>query len=453
MGRLIYIVLFFNMSFGLEGQIELFQIASGFSSPVALANADDGTNRLFVVERAGRIKIIDDLGTGSVLSTPFLDITGPVESGGERGLLGLTFHPDYPDTPHFYVNYTFRESGQLKTKVERYTVSTDSNVADPASALQILEVDQPYTNHNAGDIKFGPSDGYLYITMGDGGSGRDPDSLAQNTTNLLGSLLRIDVDKDDFPGDAESNYGIPPDNPFVGVGGYRGEFWAIGLRNPWRISFDRMTHDLWIADVGQSSLEEVSFQPSTSTGGENYGWSCREGTSVKNFNLCIPGPLTDPVFEYGRGDGYSITGGFVYRGAAFPALVGQYVVADYGSGNFWLVQSDNPSQSSKFFLIRDISTFGESESGELYAARLSTGVIYRIFDSSACSDLVDIVDHNQGTYSADSLITSDVPVESGTDVKYFSPEMDVDNPFEVKETGMFTAESISCMQHIQRTQN
>ena len=428
-------------------ELDLIEIADGFSAPVALNNANDGSNRLFVVERAGVVKIIEDPGTGVVLSTPFMDISNKVTSGGERGLLGLDFHPMFPDSPYCFVNYTFTEDSQLKTKVERYSISGNPNEVDTSTHVQIIEVDQPYSNHNAGDIHFGP-DGYLYITMGDGGSGGDPDSLAQNTMSLLGSILRLDIDNDDFPLDQDSYYSIPPSNPFIGMAGFREELWAIGLRNPWRMSFDRSTGDLWIGDVGQSTLEEINYQDAASIGGENYGWSCKEGTLVQNFNECIPGVLTDPVFEYPRGDGFSVTGGYVYRGNSFPQLQGYYVFADYGLGNFWIINSTDPSEFTKYSLLSNISSFGESESGELYALRLSGGGLYRVVDRAICEEEIIIVNHEDSIYSSEIELTSAVPVIDTQNVRYYSNIININNPFEVQVNGVFSAYSITCMDRI-----
>src|SRR5687767_4865131 len=249
--------------------VALQPVVSGLTEPVAIAHAQD--NRLFIVLQAGQIVIWN--GT-SLLQTSFLDIRSLVSSGGERGLLGLAFHPDYSQNGFFFVNYTDR-SGNGDTVVARYSVSAaDPNRADPASARTLLVIDQPFSNHNGGQLQFGP-DRYLYIGMGDGGSGGDPQNFAQNRAQLLGKILRIDVD-------SGNPYGIPPTNPFVGLSGMRPEIWAQGMRNPWRFSFDSITGDLWIADVGQGDVEEIDFQPASSRGGENYGWRIKEGSSCFN---------------------------------------------------------------------------------------------------------------------------------------------------------------------------
>ncbi|MGD8490211.1 MAG: PQQ-dependent sugar dehydrogenase, partial [Anaerolineae bacterium] len=293
-------------------------IASGFERPVQVTHAGDGSGRLFVVEQPGRIKIIEE---GNTLPEPFLDITGLVVYGGERGLLGLAFHPDYPSNGYFYVNYTRVEDGA--TVIVRYSVSpSNPDRADPNSASVLLEIPQPYTNHNGGQLLFSPVDGYLYIGMGDGGSGGDPENNAQDTSTLLGAMLRLDVD-------SATPYAIPPDNPYVGVDG-RDEIWAIGLRNPWRFSFDRDNGDLYIGDVGQNEWEEIDYQAAGTPGGVNFGWRCKEGSHEYNFvGDCLAAELTDPIAEYSHDDGRSVTGGFVYRGQDYPALTGRYFYADY----------------------------------------------------------------------------------------------------------------------------
>ncbi len=366
-------------------------VASGYNRPVDIANAGD--DRLFIVEQDGLIRIID--ASGSKLETPFLDISSLVDSATnpERGLLGLAFHPDYPNTPYFYVNYTAVSGGD--TVIARYTVSSDPNLADPNSAAEILRIDQPAANHNGGDLAFGP-DGYLYIPTGDGGSGNDPwgeVGNGQNRQTLLGKILRIDVDGG-FP------YAIPADNPFVGDGTTLDEIWALGLRNPWRISFDRETGDLYIADVGQNAWEEVNFQPASSTGGENYGWRCYEGThEAQNYNADeCNGSYVFPFVEYphgfGIGQGNSITGGFVYRGNDFPALNGIYIYADYVSSNFWLAQNSGSWSITPLggIGVNNPSTFGEGCSGELYVASHG-GIIYQIQASGSAKPAGTALDH------------------------------------------------------------
>ena len=352
-------------------------VASGFSQPVQVTHAGDGSNRLFVVEQSGRIKVIQ---SGSVLPTPFLDITGLVYYGGERGLLGLAFHPNYESNGYFYVDYTDLSGN---TVIARYSVSGDPNRADASSAFTLLTVGQPYSNHNGGQLLFGPRDGYLYIGMGDGGSGGDPLNSGQDVNTLLGAMLRIDVD-------GGTPYAIPPDNPYVGKPG-RDEIWAIGLRNPWRFSFDRVTGDLYIGDVGQNLWEEISYQAWNTPGGVNFGWRCREGTHMYSTSSPCNDPvllasLADPIAEYSHTEGRSVSGGFVYRGSLYPGLTGRYFYADYVDGKIWSLYKtgSNPDTWSVPELELDtslnISAFGEDEQGELYVVDRSGGTIRRLTD-------------------------------------------------------------------------
>lgn len=351
-----------------QPNVVLEPFATGAQRPVTITHAGD--DRLFVVEKTGRIVIWN----GSSYTT-FLDLTNAVSTAGEQGLLGLAFHPRYRENGFFFVNYT-DVSGD--TVIERYRVSANPNVAEPASAKRILFVDQPFANHNGGQLQFGP-DGYLYIGLGDGGSGGDPANRAQDLSQLLGKMLRIDVDAGD-------PYGIPPTNPFAGRAGVRPEIWASGLRNPWRYSFDRASGDLWLTDVGQGSWEEVNFQPATSIGGENYGWRRMEGKHCFNpATACNDGTLVLPVIEYGHSGGNcSVTGGYVYRGTRSRRLTGSYVYGDFCSGMIW---ASSPLDGFARRLLVDapffISTFGEDVHGELYVADYNSGTIYRITDAVA----------------------------------------------------------------------
>ncbi len=373
MKKLLFLTIALAYTFVNYGQspIELELFASGFDGPVALENAGD--DRMFVVEQDGVIRVRQSDGTVST----FLDISGPVNSNSnERGLLGLAFHPDYAQNGEFYVNYT-RSGGA--TRISRFNVSSDENIADENSEEVILEIDQPYNNHNGGDIQFGP-DGYLYIGMGDGGSANDPDNFAQNTQSLLGKMLRIDID-------GASPYEVPSNNPFISDGNVLDEIWAIGLRNPWRYSFDAETGDLWIGDVGQTNLEEIDFQPSSSAGGENYGWRCYEGNNPFNTVGCGPASdFVDAVFEYSHAGGNcSVTGGFVYRGSMQPELVGNYFCVDYCSGNFWSVYMNAGVWESEMVLQAGQfgwSTFGQDVNNELFVVN-QDGNIYRIVDACA----------------------------------------------------------------------
>lgn len=369
-------------------QLNIQTFATGLSSPVGLAHA--GTERMFAVEQEGRIKIVES--NGSVPTTPFLDITDRVSTAGnEMGLLGLAFHPNYESNGYFYVNYT-SSSGGRHTRISRFSVTADPDVADPASEEILLTINQPYSNHNAGDLHFGP-DGYLYIPMGDGGSGGDPDNNAQNLGNLLGSLVRIDVDgggsnSPDCVGNGTGNYTIPADNPFLGQAGACDEAYAYGLRNPWRSAFDSQTGDLFLADVGQNAWEEVSLLPANSSGGENFGWRCYEATHPYNTSGCgDPSEYTDPIFEYSHSGGHcSISGGRMYRGSAYPNMVGHYVMTDFCSGQFWDITYENdawqstvhdePWQSGGSYVA-----FGEDINGELYLVSIG-GTIYRLIDES-----------------------------------------------------------------------
>ena len=395
--------------------ITVSTIESGFSRPVDIANAGD--DRLFIVEQDGVIRIIDE--DGNKIDEPFLDINEEVDSEthSERGLLGLTFHPDYPNTPYFYVNYTV-VSGSGDTIIERYMVSSDPNIADESSATEILRIDQPDPNHNAGDLNFGPQDGYLYIAMGDGGSGNDSGSghnpaigNAQDMTQLLGKVVRIDVDGESglapdcgtIDGGGTPPYTIPTDNPFTADSdGICNEIWASGLRNPWRASFDHDTGDYYIGDVGQGAFEEVNFQPVSSMGGENYGWRCYEGNNFTNIDSMAEcdDSYVFPFDDYPRDnasndddEGQAVTGGYVYRGNDFPALDGIYIYADYISGNFWLAQN---SGGWNITILGEIgvnnpSTFGEGCDGELYVASLS-GTIYQIQSSGGVKPEGDPLD-------------------------------------------------------------
>jgi len=328
-------------------------VVSGLQRPVDLQ--PDGSGRLFVIEKPGRIRIIEN---DQLIETPFLDITERVGSGGnEQGLLGLAFHPQYAQNGRFFVNYTNKLGD---TVLARFQVSSDPNVADPNSEVKLLGVDQPFPNHNGGVLTFGP-DGYLYAGLGDGGSQGDPNGNGQNTNVLLGKILRLDVDSAD-------PYAVPADNPFGN------EIWAYGLRNPWRISFDRATSDLYIADVGQNAWEEIDFLPAGSPGGTNFGWNFREG--AHDYKGGGPDGMVDPIAEYGHpGGNCSVTGGYVYRGS-MPEWNGIYLYADYCSGVIWgLIQLDGDWQSQSLFdLDVTITSYGQDGSGELYLLSDSGGV-------------------------------------------------------------------------------
>ena len=351
-------------------RLALDRVAGGLQTPIHLTHAGDGSGRLFVVEKAGRIRIVRD---GGAVAQPFLDIRPLVGSrGSEQGLLGLAFHPDYKANGFFYVNYT-DQAGD--TVIARYQVSQGNpDLANPESARVILAFDQPYANHNGGLLLFGP-DGYLWIGTGDGGSGGDPHGNGQNGQAILGKMLRIDVN-------GREPYGIPPDNPFVDGAKARPEVWALGLRNPWRYTFDRATGDLYIADVGQNAYEEINVTPAGTPGGLNYGWNRMEGAHCfRAAQGCDQAGLELPVAEYSRDKGCSVTGGHVYRGQRYPQLAGIYFYGDYCSGIIWgLVRHADGRWTAREVLDTDlrISTFGEDEAGEVYVANMGSGEILRL---------------------------------------------------------------------------
>jgi glucose/arabinose dehydrogenase len=334
------------------------EVVSGLDMPEGLMNAGDGSGRLFIVEQGGLILIFKD---GALLPTPFLDLTQKVDCCGERGLLGLVFHPKYSENGLFYVDYTEKTGNQLYTVIARYSVSAnDPNQADPNSELRMLHIKQPFQNHKGGQLQFGP-DGYLYIGMGDGGSQGDPEGNGQSLQTLLGKILRIDVDHNE-------PYAVPSDNPFVNGGGLW-EIWAYGLRNPWRFSFDRLNGDLYIGDVGQDAWEEIDYLSAGSPGGENFGWSYFEGTHPYRGSPPAGMKFVIPVAEYSHDLGNAVIGGYVYRGVNLPAWQGVYLYGDYGSGRVWslLHLKDGSWQNSEMFETgRQISSFGVDENGEIY---------------------------------------------------------------------------------------
>ncbi|ESU29031.1 hypothetical protein FLJC2902T_10660 [Flavobacterium limnosediminis JC2902] len=348
--------------------IGLQSFATGFSSPVEITHCGD--SRLFVVEQDGLIKILNTNGT--INPTPFLNVTTLTNGGGEQGLLGLAFHPNYASNGYFYINYTRISDGA--TVIARYSVNTGNpNTANPSGTVLLL-IPQPYSNHNGGTLKFGP-DGYLYIGMGDGGSGGDPGNRAQNINELLGKMLRIDVN-------SGSPYGIPPNNPYVGVAG-ADEIWAIGLRNPWKFSFDRQNDDLWIADVGQNQYEEINRAGGTEAG-LNYGWRCYEGNTAYNTTGCPPqASLKAPLVVTTHSSGScSVTGGYVYRGTNYPNFQGKYFFSDYCKAQIGMADSSGNVTYSQTFTGNNFVTFGEDVNGEMYVGSINNGVIYKLVDSS-----------------------------------------------------------------------
>lgn len=344
-------------------------VSSGLSGPLGLEQANDGSGRLFAVEQGGRIKIIQN---GAVLSPPFLDISGRISTGGEMGLLGLSFHPNFQVNRKFYVNYVRTMSGQIQSVIAEYQVSTGNpNFSDPATERILLTVNQAgnFNNHKAGQLAFGP-DGLLYFGLGDGGSGGDPFGNGQNKSVLLGKMMRIDVNTTS-PG---LQYGIPSDNPFASGGGLP-EIWAYGFRNPWRFSFDRTTGRQFVADVGQDMFEEIDIVQK----GGNFGWNTMEGLHCFNPSSgCNQSGLVLPIVEYNHSEGNAVIGGFVYHGPAIPSLQGIYLFADFGTGKIWELQETSPNNWTRTLVMTtgfNISSFGQDQAGELYVVDLAGRIL------------------------------------------------------------------------------
>jgi glucose/arabinose dehydrogenase len=353
--------------------LALTPVATGLSDPVFVTSAPGDSTRLFVVEQTGAIRVIKN---GVLLGTPYIDLSGLIIMSSEQGLLGLAFHPNYQSNGYFYVNYSRNSDGA--TVVSRFHVSGNPDIADSFSESIVITIPQPFTNHNGGMVAFGPTDHYLYIGMGDGGNGGDPGNRAQNKLNLLGKMLRLDID-------TTSGYKIPVSNPFVGNGSYAPEIWALGMRNPWRFSFDRGTGNMYIGDVGQNAYEEVDVEPSGS-GGRNYGWRLKEGYHCYNpSSQCdtLAG-LTDPAWEFDHSAGCAVSGGYVYRGCAMPDWQGAYFFSDYCSGDIWSFRWTGTDVSVIDTLTPQLGTggqnivaFGEDYYGELYVVDLA-GTISKI---------------------------------------------------------------------------
>ncbi len=374
-------------------------VVTGLASPVEITHAGDGSARLFVVEQGGRIRIVRG---NSIAATPFLDISSRVSAGGERGLLGLAFHPQFRSNGRLFVNYT--RGGDGATVIASYRVMPfAADTADPASEQVLLTIAQPFSNHNGGTIRFGP-DGYLYIGMGDGGSGNDPGNRAQDVQTLLGKLLRIDVD-------GGVPYAIPPSNPFASGGGMP-EIFALGLRNPWKFSFDRGTGDLYVADVGQDAREEIDFVPDGQGRGANFGWRVMEGlrcTGLGGGPACNAPALTLPVFDYGRDQGCSVIGGYVHRGSDAGTLAGRYVFADYCSGRISALSRDAAGAWRAELVLQrgaGITSFGEDERGGLYFA--DGPAIYRLLDDTSPQVVTVVEYYNAGL---DHYFVTSLPLE------------------------------------------
>lgn len=362
------LVFLFSFGFTHSQTIGLNSFATGFTRPVEITNAGD--SRLFIVEQGGIIKILNS--DGSVNPNAFLTISTLITNSGEQGLLGLAFHPNYTVNGLFFINY-INLSGD--TVIAKYSVNPGNpNLADASSGTILLTISQPYTNHKGGTLKFGP-DGYLYIGMGDGGDSGDPENRAQNIDTLLGKMLRIDVN-------SGTPYGIPSGNPYLGISG-ADEIWAIGLRNPWKFSFDKTRGDLWIADVGQNNIEEINMTAATQAG-LNYGWRCYEGEAQYNTTGCpSQTTLKFPLKTINHSTGAcSITGGYVYNGTAYPNFKGLYFFTDYCDPKIGIMTSSGTLTYSQVFSGNNFSTFGEDSSGELYVAAINNGSIFKIIDTS-----------------------------------------------------------------------
>jgi glucose/arabinose dehydrogenase len=384
-------------------EIALETLATGLAQPTSITHAGDA--RIFLTLQRGQIVVFAD---GRVRGTPFLDIQSLVGCCGERGLLGLAFHPRYSENGFFFVDYT-NVAGD--TVIARYRVSGNPEVADASSGVILMTIAQPFANHNGGQLAFGP-DGYLYIGMGDGGSANDPMCNGQRDESLLGKILRIDVDANVS---TSPFYGIPPDNPFAAPGGPRDEIWAKGMRNPWRFSFDRVTGDLFIGDVGQGAREEIDFEPAGSPGGRNYGWKLMEGTICggggssgcpTGVPACNSAAYTLPILEYPHSGGdCSVTGGYVYRGHQFPQLAGTYLYGDYCTGRIWGATNAAGSWTSRLFAQRapSLTTFGEDAAGESYVGTES-GLFARIVNVNPVSPTLASVEPASGTARGGNVV-------------------------------------------------
>lgn len=352
-----------------NSEIRFTKIADGFNQPLGITHAHDKSGRLFIIERGGTIRIIDN--KSQRIEEPFLDVSDLISTDfGERGLLGLAFHPNYTSNARFFINYT-DVSGD--TVIAEYRLSKDINLALGEPTQRLLSITQPYNNHNGGHIAFSPKDSYLYLGTGDGGLFDDPDDRAENLNTLLGKMLRLDINN-------TMPYSIPESNPYASDGSALPEIWAYGLRNPWRFSFDRETGDLYIGDVGQARFEEINFQSANSQGKENYGWDIMEGFECNEpRNSCNKEGITQPILSYGHDQGVSVTGGYVYRGNEIPWLQGKYVYGDFATGSIWVAEQTASGWSSEVLADTEfnISSFGEDAVGELYLADYSTGSIYK----------------------------------------------------------------------------
>jgi glucose/arabinose dehydrogenase len=384
-------------------------VSTGLSSPVDIVNAADGSNRMFVVQQGGTIRVYD--ASWTLLNSNFLTISTNFTSGGERGLLSLVFHPDFENNRYFFVYYTNSQGG---INIDRFqTEVSNPNQADASTRTNIMTIEKlvNFSNHNGGKLNFG-SDGHLYFGLGDAGSGGDPRNYAQRGDSLWGKMVRINVDNFTTP----PYYTVPADNPYVNDPAVLDEIYNMGLRNPWRWSFDRLNGGMWIGDVGQNNREEINYLPANQQNGANYGWRCYEGTQPFNTSGCQPqASYTGPVFDYIRSSttgGFSVTGGYVYRGSLYPALNGYYVCMDYVTGNGWTINSTTLASNLQTGLPTNISGFGETESGELYAVKLSGGAaIYSVTTSSVLP--LQLVSFNATRQNNSDVLTWETANESG----------------------------------------
>lgn len=440
----IFILLLVSNVLPAQLSIHLSLISNTFGRITDIKNAGD--NRLFVVDQAGYIRILNQNST--VNQTPFLDIHTIVNNSGEQGLLGLAFHPQYGQNGYFYVNYVTPDQNTI---IARYQVSAgDTSLANPLSETLLLSFSQPYTNHNGGELNFGP-DGYLYISSGDGGSGGDPLDKGQDSTSFLGKMLRIDVDNND-PG---LNYAIPPTNPLAdGPGGNKDEIWSTGLRNPWRFSFDRLTGDLWIGDVGQGLYEEIDLELAGSAGGLNFGWRCYEGNHNYNSTNCASmSAYTFPVYEYAHSLGCSITGGYVYRGQDYPLIYGRYLYTDYCSGKIWSLRNDSGNWINELLFENsggNYTSFGENSVGEMYIGNVR-GELFKIgaCDPSVASNYSNLNISDDpipaGTYQAGNSLISTGRVENASHVNFYSfGSIQLDPGFRTENEAVFNAQASPC---------
>jgi glucose/arabinose dehydrogenase len=375
--NLIFVLLIWTNFIFAQYQLQVAYPNLTFTNPLFLTHSGDGTNRIFVVEQEGIIKVFQNT-SGVTITKQYLNITDRVSSGGEKGLLGLAFHPDYETNGYFYVNYT--ASNPERTVISRFQVTSNPDSANKNSEFQILSFSQPYGNHNGGWIGFGPNDGYLYIATGDGGSSGDPQNYAQSINTLLGKILRVDIN-------GGTPYTIPPTNPFFDSTNtqVKKEIYAWGLRNPWRCSFDPVTGWLWAGDVGQNNWEEIDLIQN----GKNYGWRCYEGNHPYNTTGCNYPEYIYPIWEYSHSVGYSITGGYVYRGPNLPELTGKYIYADYVTRKVWALSYDGISQTSNTLLVTapaSVSSFGVDEFNELYITSFN-GRIYKFNPATGCGNI------------------------------------------------------------------